>query len=134
MKKDAVQQQKKKISGTVTDSDGIPVIGANVVIKGYDGRYRYGSWMESLSLDAANNDILSFSYIGYAEQEIEVGNRTPFNVKLAEDYKALEEVVVVGYGTMLKRNLSTSVGSVDSRSYWSVRMPRTYSKDDLPER
>ena len=65
-------------------------------------------------MDAANNDILSFSYIGYAEQEIEVGNRTLFNVKLAEDYKALEEVVVVGYGTMLKRNLSTSVGSVDS--------------------
>ena len=113
MKKDAVQQQKKKISGTVTDPDGIPVIGANVVIKGttvgtvtdLDGKF---------SLDAANNDILSFSYIGYAEQEIEVGNRTLFNVKLAEDYKALEEVVVVGYGTMLKRNLSTSVGSVDS--------------------
>ena len=76
--------------GTVTDLDG------------------------KFSLDAANNDILSFSYIGYAEQEIEVGNRTLFNVKLAEDYKALEEVVVVGYGTMLKRNLSTSVGSVDS--------------------
>lgn len=113
LKKDAVQQQKKKISGTVTDPDGIPVIGANVVIKGttvgtvtdLDGKF---------SLDAANNDILSFSYIGYAEQEIEVGNRTLFNVKLAEDYKALEEVVVVGYGTMLKRNLSTSVGSVDS--------------------
>ena len=63
--------------GTVTDLDG------------------------KFSLDAANNDILSFSYIGYAEQEIEVGNRTLFNVKLAEDYKALEEVVVVGYGTML---------------------------------
>ena len=113
LKKDAVQQQKKKISGIVTDPDGIPVIGANVVIKGttvgtvtdLDGKF---------SLDAANNDILSFSYIGYAEQEIEVGNRTLFNVKLAEDYKALEEVVVVGYGTMLKRNLSTSVGSVDS--------------------
>ena len=113
LKKDAVQQQKKKISGTVTDPDGIPVIGANVVIKGttvgtvtdLDGKF---------SLDAANNDILSFSYIGYVEQEIEVGNRTLFNVKLAEDYKALEEVVVVGYGTMLKRNLSTSVGSVDS--------------------
>ena len=113
LKKDAVQQQKKNISGTVTDPDGIPVIGANVVIKGttvgtvtdLDGKF---------SLDAANNDILSFSYIGYAEQEIEVGNRTLFNVKLAEDYKALEEVVVVGYGTMLKRNLSTSVGSVDS--------------------
>ncbi|WP_044547161.1 STN domain-containing protein, partial [Parabacteroides distasonis] len=98
LKKDAVQQQKKKISGIVTDPDGIPVIGANVVIKGttvgtvtdLDGKF---------SLDAANNDILSFSYIGYAEQEIEVGNRTLFNVKLAEDYKALEEVVVVGYGT-----------------------------------
>ena len=64
---------KKKISGTVTDPDGIPVIGANVVIKGttvgtvtdLDGKF---------SLDAANNDILLFSYIGYAEQEIKVGN------------------------------------------------------------
>lgn len=113
LKKDAVKQQRKKVSGTVTDPEGIPVIGANVVVKGtavgtvtdMDGKF---------SLDVSNGDVLSFSYIGYAEQEVAVGNRVLFNVKLAEDYKALEEVVVVGYGTMLKRNLSTSVGTVDS--------------------
>lgn len=113
LKQGAAPQQKKKVSGIVTDSEGIPVIGANVVVKGttngtvtdIDGKF---------SLEVANSDVLSFSYIGYAEQEIVVGNRQLINVKLAEDFKALDEVVVVGYGTMLKRNLSTSVGTVDS--------------------
>lgn len=113
LKQGAAPQQKKRVTGTVTDSEGIPVIGANVVVKGttngtvtdMDGKF---------SLEVGNGDILSFSYIGYAEQEIAVGNRQLINVKLAEDFKALDEVVVVGYGTMLKRNLSTSVGTVDS--------------------
>lgn len=113
LKQGGTPQQKKKVTGTVTDPEGIPVIGANVVVKGttngtvtdIDGKF---------SLEVANGDILSFSYIGYAEQEIAVGNRQLINVKLAEDFKALDEVVVVGYGTMLKRNLSTSVGTVDS--------------------
>lgn len=113
LKKDAVQQQKKRVTGTVSDADGTPVIGANVVVKGsavgtvtdMDGKF---------SLEVSNADVLSFSYIGYTEQQIPVGNRSLFNVKLTEDYQALDEVVVVGYGTMLKRNLSTSVGTVDS--------------------
>lgn len=113
LKQGGTPQQKKKVTGTVTDSEGIPVIGANVVVKGttngtvtdMDGKF---------SLEVSNGDILSFSYIGYAEQEVAVGNRQLINVKLAEDFKALDEVVVVGYGTMLKRNLSTSVGTVDS--------------------
>lgn len=113
LKQGGTPQQKKKVTGTVTDPEGIPVIGANVVVKGttngtvtdMDGKF---------SLEVSNGDILSFSYIGYAEQEVAVGNRQLINVKLAEDFKALDEVVVVGYGTMLKRNLSTSVGTVDS--------------------
>lgn len=113
LKKDAVQQQKKRVTGTVSDADGTPVIGANVVVKGsavgtvtdMDGKF---------SLEVSNADVLSSSYIGYTEQQIPVGNRSLFNVKLTEDYQALDEVVVVGYGTMLKRNLSTSVGTVDS--------------------
>ena len=97
LKKDAVQQQKKKISGIVTDPDGIPVIGANVVIKGttvgtvtdLDGKF---------SLDAANNDILSFSYIGYAEQAIEVGNRwlwydVETNLVVISGFRRLGEVI-----------------------------------------
>lgn len=113
LKKGASGGAKKKISGTVSGSDGLPLIGANVVVKGsatgtvtdLDGKF---------SLEASTDDILSFSYIGYTEKQMPVGDRTLLRVTLAEDSKALEEVVVVGYGTMLKRNLSTSVGTVDA--------------------
>ena len=60
----------------------------------------------NFSLEVSPNSILVVSYIGYKDQEIPVNNQTSFNIKLAEDSQALDEVVVVGYGTQKKVNLS----------------------------
>lgn len=109
----APQQNTKRISGVVTDSNGDPVIGANVVVKGttngvvtdLDGRF---------SFDVQPQAVLSISYIGYLTQEIAVGNQTSLRIELKDDSQALDEVVVVGYGTMKKSDLTGASGSVKS--------------------
>ena len=92
--------QERNVTGVVTSAtDGEPVIGASVQVKGtgrgtitnIDGRY---------TVSAAPGQTLVFSYIGYKTQEIKVGQQTTINVVLSEDSELLEEVVVVGYGSM----------------------------------
>lgn len=105
------QQSTKKITGIVTDPAGEAVIGANVSVKGtttgtitdMDGKF---------SLDIPNNAILLISYIGYIPQEIHVGNQNNVKINLKEDTQAIEEVVVVGFGTQKKINLTGSIGTV----------------------
>ncbi len=100
-----ITQQTKKITGTILDQNGEPIIGANVVIKGttngvisdFDGKF---------SLDAPLGSILKISYIGYFPQEIKYTGQKSIKVVLEEDTKTLDEVVVVGYGTMKKSDLS----------------------------
>ena len=97
-------QQTKKITGTVSDAMG-PVIGASVVIKGtstgvatdFDGNF---------SLNASQGQTLVVSYIGYLTREVKVDSRTSYQITLEEDKKMLDEVVVVGYGTMKKSDIS----------------------------
>lgn len=111
-------QQTKRVSGVITDTHGEPVIGANVVVQGttvgtitdLDGGF---------SLEVPAGAILDISYIGYTSQQIPVGNQTSFTVRLAEDSQALDEVVVVGFGTQKKVNLTGSVGTVDSEALTS---------------
>ena len=106
-------QQEKKITGTVVDAAGIPVIGANVMVKGttngtitdMDGRF---------SLEVPEGATIEVSYIGYSTQTIHVGNQTTLRVTLSEDSKALEELVVVGYGTQKKVNVIGSIAQVDA--------------------
>ena len=103
-------QQTKTVTGTVIDAAGIPVIGANVLVKGttngtitdIDGNF---------TLEVSSGDVLEISYIGYVSQEFPVGNQTQFNVTLAEDTQALDEVVVVGYGTMRKSDVTGSIAT-----------------------
>ena len=105
-----VAQQGKKVTGMVVDGAGEPVIGANVVVKGttngtitdFDGNYS----LEGVSA----NDILVVSYIGYLSQEIPVENQSSIKVTLKEDTQTLDEVVVVGYGTMRKSDVTGSIG------------------------
>lgn len=107
-----LSQQFKRISGTVKDEIGEPVIGANVSVKGatigvitdLDGYF---------SLEVPTNAIIQISYIGYITQEISVQNQASFNVLLKEDSQSLDEVVVVGYGTQKKVNLTGSIEVVD---------------------
>lgn len=104
-------QSEKKISGKVVDANNEPVIGANVVVKGttngiitdVDGNF---------TLTVPSNAILQISYIGYVAQEVKVASQTNFTIQLVEDFQALEEVVVVGYGTMKKKDLTGAVASV----------------------
>lgn len=116
----AVVQSDKKITGTVLDATGMPVIGANVMVKGttngtitdMDGRF---------SLDVDKGATLVVSYIGFANQEIKVGNQTNLSIALKEDSKALEEVVVVGYGTQKKATLTGAVSNVSSEDLIKTR-------------
>ena len=104
-------QQGKKVTGVVIDGTGEPVIGANVVVKGttngtitdFDGNYT----IEGVSADG----VLVISYIGYLSQEIPVGNQSAINVTLKEDTQTLDEVVVVGYGTMKKSDVTGSIST-----------------------
>ncbi len=90
------------VRGTVTDEAGEPVIGATVKVQGsnegaitdFEGNY---------SVKAASNATLSFSYVGYVPQEVNVGGRSTINVTMAEDNTTLNDVVVIGYGTMKKK-------------------------------
>jgi hypothetical protein len=108
----ATQQQKTSVSGVIKDSTGEPVIGASVVEKGttngtitdLDGKY---------TLRVAPGATLVVSYIGYKAQEIKVAQRKQIDVTLAEDTEVLEEVVVVGYGTMRKKDLTGSVVQIN---------------------
>ncbi len=112
MQKDAVVQQSGKVvTGTIVDPSGMPVIGANVMVKGttngtitdMDGKF---------SLEVEEGATLQISYIGYANQEIKVGNQKILSIALKEDAEALDELVVVGYGTMKKSDLTGSSASV----------------------
>ena len=97
-------QQSKKITGTVVDSQG-PIIGASVVVKGtsngiatdFDGNF---------TLNVNQGETIQISYIGYLTKEIKVDGRAHYDITLEEDKKMLDEVVVVGYGTMKKSDIS----------------------------
>lgn len=106
--------QDIKVQGVVTDETGEAVIGATVMQKGtsngtvtdFDGNF-------SLSVPA--NATLAISYIGFTTQEIPVGGKTDFSVVMKDESHALSEVVVIGYGTMRKSDLTGSVGSLSSK-------------------
>ena len=97
-----IQQATKKITGTVVDASG-PVIGASVVEKGKSGNGVITDFDGNFSLTVSPGATLVISYIGYETQEVKVGNQSTINVTLQEDNAQLDEVVVVGYGTMKKK-------------------------------
>ena len=99
------------INGKVTDASNSPMPGVNVIKKGTaTGTTTDGDG--TFAIEAAGDDVLVFSFIGYASQEVRIGTQTNISVKLAEDVVALSEVVVIGYGTQKKSDLTGSVGSV----------------------
>lgn len=110
---DQKQEKKKKITGQVKDSQGENLIGVTIQVKGevggtisdIDGKF---------TLNASVGDKLVVSYIGFATQEIIIDNRKDFSIVLNEDANELEEVVVVGYGTQKRLNVTGSVSSVSA--------------------
>ena len=106
-------QANKRITGIIKDQTGEPVIGANVVLKGDNGTGTITDINGRYSLDVPENAVLIISYIGYTSIEIPVKGQSEINVTLKEDSQAIEEVVVVGYGTQKKVNLVGAVAAVN---------------------
>lgn len=106
-------QDRTTVKGVVSDESGLPIIGANVLVKntvngvstGVDGSY-------SIILDD-KAAVLVFSYLGYTTQEVAVAGRTRIDIKLVPDSKQVEEVVVVGYGTQKKASVVGAISTVD---------------------
>ena len=107
------QQQGRTVTGVVRDASG-PVIGANVVVKGTTNGTITNVDGQFTITNVPANAVLQVSFIGYRPTEVSVGNQTRLDITLSEDVEALEEVVVVGYGTLRKKDLTGSVGSVSS--------------------
>lgn len=112
------------ISGKVTSTDGEPLIGASIVVQGtstgtvtdIDGNYEI-----SVPEDATT---LIISYLGYDPQEVEIGGRTQIDIAMAESAAQLSEVVIVGYGTQQKRDLTGSVSQIDAEDLESIPSSR----------
>ena len=108
--------QSFSVSGNVTDENNLPLLGVNVIVKGesrgtttdFDGNYT----IEDLS----SGDVLQFSYVGFLPQEITVTNQETIDVQLKTDSEALEEVVVIGYGTQQKKDVTGAVSVVSNQT------------------
>lgn len=106
---------QQSVSGTVVDPAGVPLPGVNVVIKGtntgvstdFDGNF---------SIEADDTDVLIFSFVGFKDQESTVGNNTSFSISLEEEASFLDEIIVTGYGTQTRREVTASIVRVDSET------------------
>lgn len=105
-------QQSIKIRGTVTDAQGEPLIGANVLVDG-SKQATITDMNGEFSLEVPANSKLRVTYIGYVTQEVTVKNKTLFNIQLQEDTQTMDEVVVIGFGTQKKVNMTGAVASVN---------------------
>ena len=105
------------VTGKITDSTGEPLIGVSVLIKGFSvGSISDVNGDYSISVPNSQS-VLAFSYLGYATQEVSVGNNRIINVTLVEDSQLLEEVVVVGFGTQKKVNLTGAISAVGAEVF-----------------
>ena len=130
---EAPQQNRISITGVVTDETNEPIVGANVVEKGttngiitdIDGKF---------TLNVGGNAVLQISYIGYISQEIRVGNQTTFSIQMMEDTQALEEIVVVGYGTQRKKDIAGAISTMSGKDLQiqSVNNVQTLFQGRLP--
>ena len=106
--------QERKVSGQVLSEDGLSLPGVSIVVKGttngtasdIDGNY---------SILAGSNDVLVFSFIGFITQEISVTGQSEINAVLVEDTEQLDEVVIVGYSTQTRSQMTTSVSKLDTK-------------------
>lgn len=104
---------QQSVGGTVVDPEGVPLPGVNVVIKGtntgtstdFDGNF---------SIQAADTDVLVFSFVGFQNQEVEVGDNISLSISLEEEASFLDEIIVTGYGTQTRREVTASIVRVDS--------------------
>lgn len=128
---DNYQTDQNTVKGVVLDENGVPIPGANVIIKGtskgvvtdFDGGF---------SIQASSNDILEISFIGYKTKTVTIGNQNTLSIALTEDAGQLDEVVVIGYGTAKKSDLTGSIARVSAKSF--EKQPLTRVEDALQGR
>lgn len=109
------QDSGRMIGGTVTDSQGLPLPGVNVVIQGTlkgtitnaDGTYQ---------IEASSEDVLEFSFVGFSTLTVTVGNQRVVDVAMEEFVQGMDEVVVVGYGVQRKSVVTAAISSVDAET------------------
>ena len=107
--------QSRTIKGQILDENGEPLIGVSVVVKGESTVGTITDFDGNFSLEVPSGQkILVVSYIGYKTQEVTLGTGDTINIKMVPDTQALDEVVVIGYGTMKKRDLTGAITSVKS--------------------
>ena len=109
-----VFSQTKTISGTVNDENSLPLVGVNITVQNsnlgaltdFDGNF-------SISIPSDKPKVLIFSYLGYTTQEVDVSSSDNISIMMIPDLEQLEEVVVVGYGSVLKKDLTGSLSQVE---------------------
>lgn len=109
------ESEFQQITGTVKDQTGEPIPGATVLVEG-KGSGTATDIDGNFTIEANQGDVLIISFIGYQSQRVTVGNQTTLNITLQEDMSSLEEVIVVGYGTQEKRNITGAIVSLDEKS------------------
>jgi len=120
--------QQKSLSGTVTGEDGSPIPGVTIVVKGttigtvtdMDGKFSFKA--------PADAKVLSVAYVGMKTQELAIGNQTSFSVTMVSDITGVDEVVVVGYGTRLKEELTGSISTVSKDQLKISSSPNVISR------
>jgi hypothetical protein len=111
--------QSKKVSGKITALEsGEALPGVSILLK---GKTQGASTNEKgeFALVASEGDILVISYVGYIKEEIKIGTATNLSIQLRSDVTSLGEVVVVGYGTQSRRNITSSIGKLE-KTYWRM--------------
>lgn len=114
-----IKAQTVPVSGRVTGPDGNPIIGASISVKGQ----KVGTVTDptgSFKIQASKDATLTISFIGYLSQEIPVNGRSAIDIRLLEDQKKLDEVVVVGYGQQKKKDVTGAISSINSKTIMEV--------------
>lgn len=118
--KDGISQQGRRITGIIKDESGEPVAGANILVKGTAiGTMTDGDGKFTLEVQNTLSPLI-ISFIGYNTQEIEIGNQTDFNIRLKQDTQSLEEVVVIGYGNLARKELTSAISHISSKDFLNV--------------
>ncbi|MDN3594867.1 SusC/RagA family TonB-linked outer membrane protein [Zunongwangia endophytica] len=107
--------QTSKVTGTITDENNVPLPGVNIMIKGANAGTQ-SDFDGNFSIDANKGQVLIFSFVGTKTIEIVVGENRNYDVVMVSDQASLEEVIIVGYGSQKKENLTGAVGSVSGET------------------
>ncbi|CDA78221.1 putative uncharacterized protein [Bacteroides sp. CAG:530] len=107
------KSKEKEVRGIITDKTGEPLIGVSVTVKG-TGKGTVTDMNGKWSLSVSEGSVLNFSYIGYSAETVKVGKSNSYNISLSEDNQILDEVVVIGYGSMKRKDITTAVSVVST--------------------